>query len=38
MVGLVELLILAVAVATVVPDAIRSQTAAPAPLGYQELR
>ena len=37
-VGLVELLILAVAVALVAPDAVRSQTAAPAPLGYQELR
>jgi hypothetical protein len=37
-VGLVELLILAVAVAPVVPDAVRSQTPAPAPLGYQELR
>jgi hypothetical protein len=38
MVGLAELLILVVAVATVAPDAVRSQTAAPVPLGYQELR
>jgi hypothetical protein len=37
-VDLVELLILAVAAALVAPDAIRSQTAAPALLGYQELR
>ena len=37
MVGLAELLILAVAAALVAPDAVRSQTAAPAPLGYQEL-
>ncbi len=35
MVGLVELLILAVAAAIVVPDAVRSQTAAPAPPGPQ---
>jgi hypothetical protein len=38
MVGLVELLILAVAAALVAPDAVRSQTAAPAPLRYQGLR
>ena len=38
MVGLVELIILAVTAALVAPDAVRSQTAAPAPLGYQELR
>jgi hypothetical protein len=38
MVGLVELLILAAAAALVTPDAVRSQTAAPAPLGYQEPR
>ncbi len=38
MVGLVELLILAVTAALVAPDAVRSQTATPAPLGYQELR
>jgi hypothetical protein len=36
-VGLVELLILVVAVALVAPDAVRSQSATPAPLGYQEL-
>ena len=35
-VDLVELLILAVAVALVAPDAIRSQAAAPAPFGYRE--
>ena len=38
MVGLVELLILAATAALVAPDAVRSQTATPAPLGYQELR
>jgi len=37
MVGLAELLILAVAAALVVPDAVRSQTAAPASPAYQEL-
>jgi len=37
-VGLVELLILAVAAACVAPDAVRSQTATLAPLGYRELR
>jgi hypothetical protein len=36
-VGLVELLILAVAVALVVPDAARSQTAMPAPPAYRQL-
>jgi hypothetical protein len=36
-VGLVELLILAVAVALVVPDAARSQTAVPAPPAYPQL-
>jgi hypothetical protein len=35
-VDLVELLILAAAAALVAPDAVRSQTATPAPLGYQE--
>jgi hypothetical protein len=38
MVGLVELLILAATAALVAPDAVRSQAATPAPLGYQELR
>jgi hypothetical protein len=37
MVGLVELLILAVTAALVAPDAVRSQTARPAPLGVHEL-
>jgi hypothetical protein len=37
-VGLVELLILAAAAAFVAPDAVRSQAATPAPLGYHELR
>jgi hypothetical protein len=37
-VGLVELLILAVAAGLVAPDAVRSQAAVPARLGYQELR
>jgi hypothetical protein len=34
----VELLILAATAALVAPDAVRSQAATPAPLGYQELR